>query len=344
MATQAEETQAKEFLKRAEIRTMKKDLLGLREVDAVKERDKIAHIKTLEEQEAEASASAKAMADKEKFGREEVLQKNEGQERIAEKDLKNYATEQERQQIFLLESQRLGFEKQVDEIDQKKDPALKLEKNELLLKKGSWQTKLNSILEQEKKLESEQGFIAEKAKTTTIPSERKSLESRRWDLDKEIQETEKKRWEVEKEIEKIDNRTKEVDKTSEQLVVEKNGLRNKVLGVDKSVREIYSVVMAREEEKRRGMAQDQIAKRETLKKLRESENEKAQRQQWSPTAAKTQIKNAGYLSKAPVAVRKKIEQTTVNEEEQRTKFLHDVEDWSGVTIPPPPVPPVPHKK
>ena len=43
---------------------------------------------------------------------EEVLQKNEGQEKIAEKDLKNYATEQERQQIFLLESQRFGFEKQ----------------------------------------------------------------------------------------------------------------------------------------------------------------------------------------------------------------------------------------
>ena len=50
MATEAEELQAKEFLKRAEIRTMKKDLLALREVDALKERDKIAKLKTLEEQ------------------------------------------------------------------------------------------------------------------------------------------------------------------------------------------------------------------------------------------------------------------------------------------------------
>ena len=49
MATQAEETQAKEFLKRAEIRTMRKDLLSLREADSLKERDKIATIKTLED-------------------------------------------------------------------------------------------------------------------------------------------------------------------------------------------------------------------------------------------------------------------------------------------------------
>ncbi|MGD0577187.1 MAG: hypothetical protein ABSA74_03880, partial [Candidatus Staskawiczbacteria bacterium] len=165
MPTQAEETQAKEFLKRAEIRTMRKDLLSLREADSLKERNKIATIKTLEEQQAEEAKKQQAKAELEKLGREEVLQKNEGQETIAEKDLKNYATEEERQKMFLLESQRFGFEKQIDEIDQKKDPALKLEKNELLLKKRGWQDKLNVILEQEKKLEDEQKVIAEKAKT-----------------------------------------------------------------------------------------------------------------------------------------------------------------------------------
>ena len=57
MPTQAEETQAKEFLKRAEIRTMRKDLLALREADSLKEREKIATIKTLEEQETEDKKS-----------------------------------------------------------------------------------------------------------------------------------------------------------------------------------------------------------------------------------------------------------------------------------------------
>ena len=79
MVTADEETQAKEFLKRAEIRTMKKDLLQLREVDSLKERDKIAKIRTFEEQLA---SSAKAKADKEKSGRQEVLQRSEKQDML----------------------------------------------------------------------------------------------------------------------------------------------------------------------------------------------------------------------------------------------------------------------
>lgn len=223
MATQAEELQAKEFLKRAEIRTMKKDLLELREVDSLKERDKIVKIKTLEEQQAEQEKKLQQIADKDKVQLEEVLQKNESQERIAEKDLKNYATEEERQQVFLLESQRLGFENQVDAIDKEKDPALKLEKNKLLLQKRDLEAKLKSILEQEKKLENEQGVVAQKAQTTTVSSERKGLEERRWDLDKQIQDIEKKRWEVEKQIEGTDNKTKQIDNSLGQLVTEKNG-------------------------------------------------------------------------------------------------------------------------
>ncbi len=355
MATEAEELQAKEFLKRAEIRTMKKDLLTLREVDSLKERDKIAHIKTLEEQQAEQEKKLQATEAVEKTKRENVLQKNEGQERIAEKDLKNYATEQERQQIFMFESQRLGFENQVLEIDSKKDPALKLEKNKLLLQKRDWQTKLNSILEQEKKLEGEQGFIAQKAQTTTIPEERKSLEQRRWDLDKEIQDIEKKRWEVEKQIETIDNRIKQIDKSLEQLMIEKNGLRDKILGMDKSVRDIYSGVIARVEEKRRNEeGLKRTAETETAK-IRTKEKEKIQRQQWSGTAISRQQK---YLSKAPAAVKERLAKSAEQEEQQRTKFLHDVENWSKdkpenqpqvlqqkTNVPPPaaPIPPVPHK-
>jgi len=82
MATETEELQVKEFLKRAEIKTMKKDLLALRESDASKERDKIANIRTLEEQ---LDASTKALATKEEKERQErekmksVLERNEKQ-------------------------------------------------------------------------------------------------------------------------------------------------------------------------------------------------------------------------------------------------------------------------
>ena len=146
MATQAEETQARDFLKRAEIKTMKKDLLALREVDSLKERDKIATIKTLEEQKQEEELSAaKAKGTNEKNAVERVLEMGGVQEAVAEKDLKKYATEQERQQIFLMESQRLELEKKVDAIDKEKDPALKLEKNKLLIQKAEIEKKLNAI-------------------------------------------------------------------------------------------------------------------------------------------------------------------------------------------------------
>ncbi|MEI7424898.1 MAG: hypothetical protein WCK10_02145 [Candidatus Staskawiczbacteria bacterium] len=321
MVTEDEEIQAKEFLKRAEIKTMKKDLSALREVDALKERDKIVKIKTLEEQRAEL-AKKLAVPYPHKPSVEDVLQKNAGEERIAEKDLKDYATEQERQQIFLLESQRLGFEKQIDAIDKEKDPALKLSKNGLLLKKRDWQTKLNSILDEEKKLETEQKFIIEKEQSTTIPTEKKSLEQSRWDLDKKIQDVEKKRWEVEKQIGDIDGQVGQIDKSSEVLVIEKNNLRDKVLGVDKSLRDLYSIVMAREEEKRRGQAQDQIVRREALSKARAIENENVQRQQWTN---KTKIEDKPLFSNVPIPVKKKLEESYAEEERQREKFIKDIE-------------------
>ena len=321
MVTVDEEIQAKEFLKRAEIRTMKKDLAALREADALSERDKIVKIKTLEEQRAEL-AKKLAVPVAPKAGIEEVLTKNEGQERIAEKDLKNYASEEERQQIFLLESQRLGFEKQIDAIDKEKNPALTLDKNKILLQKRDWETKLNSILDEEKKLETEQKFIAEKAQTTTLEAEKKGLEESRWDLDKKIQDVEKKRWEAEKEIETFDAKVGEINKSSEQLVVEKNGLRDKVLGVDKSIREIYTVVMAREEEKRRGQADYQLAQREALAKVRAEKKEVIQRQQWS---GKTKIEDRPFLNNVPIPIKNKMAKSFEDENKQREKFLQDVE-------------------
>jgi uncharacterized coiled-coil protein SlyX len=340
MATELEEIQAKEFLKRAEIRTMKKDLRALREFDALKERDKIAKIKTLEEQRLEHEKQLRELEEAklsvEKTQREKILGENSTQERLAEKDLKQYATEQERQQIFLFESQRLSFEKKVEEIDSKKDPALKLEKNKILLERNNWKTKLDAILEQEKKLEEEQGFITEKSQTSTIASEKKSLEQRRWELEEGIKEIEKKRWEIEKAIENINAQIVENDKSSETLVAEKNDLNQKILGVDKSLREIYSEIVARVEGQRAGKLEEQKLTRETLAKSRLIEKENVQREQWKPAIPvkkgrqKEKIANnivvPGDLS-IPVPIKKKA--VKISEEEvQRKKFTEKVENWA----------------
>lgn len=334
MPTEAEELQAKEFLKRAEVRTMKKDLSIIRESDALRERDKIAKIKTLDEQleefkkANEAAILAKQQEQAEKTQREEVLQQGQTEERLAATQLKDFATEEERQQIFLLESQRFDFEKQIDAIDKDKDPALKLEKNQLLLKQRDWQTKLNSILLDEKKLEDEEKAVTEKSQTTNIASQRKGLEERKWDLEKETQEIEKKRWAIEKEIEDIENKVTEINKSSDMLVTEKNGLRDKVLGVDKSLRDIYSVIIAREEAKRQGKAAEEVARKEELEKARAEERQKVQREQWSGISAKRQSPEDGYLSKAPEVVKKRILESAQGEEERRQQFLQDVESWS----------------
>ena len=371
MVTVDEETQAKEFLKRAEVRTMRKDLRAMRETDALKERDKIAKIKTLEEQldEKKKSLATEAAARAEKTGLEEVLTKNEGQERIAEKDLKSYATEQERQQIFLLESQRLGFEKQIDAIDKEKDPTLKLDKNKWLLSRQDQQNKLNAILAEEKKMEDQQKFITETQQTTTIPSQRQSLEQSRWDLDKKIQDIEKKRWEAEKQVENTNTQISKIDASSNQLIAERSELKNKVLGVDKLLRDIYSVVMAREEDKRRGQAQEEIARRETIAKSRAEENQNVQREQWTGASVKKRVetKEKEHISKSQESFKEKLEESSKIEEKQRKKFIQDVQGLSDIkdaqpqilqknaevspvqkaqetiTISPP-LPPVPHKK
>ena len=101
--------------------------------------------------------------------------------------------------------------------------------------------------------------------------------------------------------------------------------------------------------KERGEAKDQIAKKESLEKLKFAQNEKIQRQQWSPQAAKKQIeiKNAEFLANVPRPAREKAIKSSDYENQQRENFLHDVENWSDqkkeeqVNVP---IPPVPHKK
>lgn len=330
MATEAEELQTREFLKRAEIKTMKKDLQRLREADALKERDKIVQIKTLEEQLGEQAIKQQQQREKEileKEKRGEVLGKNAVEEKIAEKNLKEYATEQERQQIFLFESQRLSLDNQRKEIDEKKDPDLKLQKNNLLIEKRNQEQKLTSVVEQEKKLEEEQKFISDKAQSTAIPAEKKGLEQRRWEVEDEIQKIEKGRWAIEKQIEAINNKIKEIDKTSVVLVTERNVLQQKVLGIDKSLRDIYSGVITREEERRKGQLEEQKLSREALAGARLKDKERVQREQRTGSASITP-KGMEFMKNIPVPVKEKLAKSAESEEEQRKKFMQDVENLS----------------
>jgi len=343
MVTKIDEQQAqqvKEFLKRAEVRTMKKDLQKLREFDALKERDKIAKLKTIEEQQIEAAKKQEAAKQKiqqgvEKQKREEILGKNTEKEREAEKDLKKYAEEGEKQQIFLLESQRVSLEDQIKNLETKEEPELALEKNRALLEQKNWGTKLNSVLEEEKKREDEQKYVEEKENQSAIPAEKKSLEERRSELEDQRQEVEKKRWAVEKELAAIADRIKVIDQSSQDVFTEKNGLHKKIKEIDNSLRAIYSGVIAREEEKRRGEADQQKMQAAELSKTRAEMNERVQREQWTHSTGSGQagipapVKNKEFLREAPSALKEKLAKSFETEEEQRKKFMQTVEEQTN---------------
>jgi len=245
-----EELQVKEFLKRTEVRTMKKDLQRLREGEALRERDKIANIKTIEQERAEKAAKEAAALKnnpelQQQAAVEKILEKNIEQEREAERQLKDYASEAEKQQIFLLESKRVGLKDQVDTIEKVNEPELTLDKNSINLEKGKWQARLNDLLKEEQKIEAEQKVLADRENTTNVPSERKALEKGRWDLEDQRQEIEKKRWAIEKEIQDRDNKIKELDVKLEKFTQDKQKARAEISEIDKELRDIYSKIVER---------------------------------------------------------------------------------------------------
>lgn len=334
MITEVEELQAKEFLERAQVRTMRKDLLMLREADALKERDKIVRMKTVEEEKLEKIKKGDEEKERhDRLERERILHRNIEEEKEAEQQLKEFAEEAEKQQIFLLESERLGFERQIDIFKKQKEPDLTLEKNDILLQKRDWEARLKSIIDEEQKIETEQKFIEEKEKESNIPTEKKSLEERRDELDSQRQEIEKKRWAVEKELAKLEEKLKLVDDDYKRIIAEKNNLKEKIAGTDKLLRGIYSEIIRRVEEKKRGEEAQQKIEEVKKAEIELEKKESVQREQW--TGVPQPPKKQDFLRAIPPSTKEKLIQGIQSEEEHRKQFLQNVENWSEDTLVPP---------
>ncbi len=336
MSTQVEEQQVREFLKRAQVRTMKKDLQALREIDALTERDKIAKIKTLEEQrqeqEKKLKIAEKERTELEKAKRDKVLSENAAQEEMAEKDLRQYATEEELQKIFLFESQKISLEKKIEEVIKRESTDFRNEKNKILGQKGNLQRKLDEIIEKEKKLEEEGKFISQKSQVSSIPSQKKGLEQRELDIEKEIQEIEKKRWAVEKEIQDVENHIREIDKSSEASISEKNDLNEKILDINKSLREIYFGIIEKAEGQKKQKTEELMASREKAAETRSFEKEKVRRQQWGMSSKAEKFYNeVPRPNRLKVPVKKMPAKKIFDieaEESKRKQFMQDVEKWA----------------
>ncbi len=323
-----EELQVKEFLKRTEVRTMKKDLQRLREGEALRERDKIANIKTIEQERAEKAAKEAAALKnnpelQQQAAVEKILEKNIEQEREAEKQLKDYANEAEKQQLFLLESKRVGLKDQVDTIEKVNEPELTLDKNSINLEKGKWQARLNDLLKEEQKIEAEQKVLADRENTTNVPSERKALEKGRWDLEDQRQEIEKKRWAIEKEIQDRDNKIKELDVKLEKFTQDKQKARAEISEIDKELRDIYSKIVERVEQKRAGKEQEQLKARQEAAKLEKERKEKIQRQQWTKSEDTTPPEKE-FMRGVNETMKEKLAKSAQEEEERRKQFLENI--------------------
>lgn len=328
--TENEELQAKEFLKRIEIKTMKKDLQKLREADALEERDRIVRGipaqagKATEEKNPSAATPlhiAQEASLQTKRQREKILSRSANEEREAEKQIKSYAEESEKQQIFILESQRLGLEKQIDILEQEKEPSSALEKNKILIEKRGQEAKLSNVVAEEQKVEEEQKFIGEKEKTSNVPSEKKSLEERRGELETKRQEVEKKRWVIEKEIKNIEEGLIKIDADYQKIIGEKNSLKEKIKIINRSLRDIYSIIIKRVEDKKRGALEQQQTEAAKLEQQASEEKEKIQRKQWTHSASPG---GKEFLKSASNRMKERIGKSIGAEEEQRKKFLEDI--------------------
>ena len=256
------------------------------------------------------------------------MQKNNEEEKEAKTNLKKYATESEKQQIFLLESERFGLDNQIKTLEEQKEPDLKLQKNRILLIKGDWEKKLATILEEEKKLETEQKFISEREKETNISSEKQSLEKRRWDMEKERQKTETKRWEIEREIVKTDGQVKALDHDYEKIIAEKNGLKDKKSELDSSLRSIYSKIIRNIEDQRAEKERDKRMAQGEVAEKRAEEKEKIQRTQWSSTLSPQMGREKEFLKGVSIPAKEKLLSQAENEEEDRKKFMENVRKWA----------------
>lgn len=129
--------------------------------------------------------------------------------------------ETERQQIFLLKSRRTELENQVSAINKEKWPFLLSKKNKVLAKKAVWQKKLDSLIKEEKPETEEQ---------------KQNIDRRKWPAEKEMAN-------IEKEIAGI-------DENYEKIGTEEDELKKKIERIDASLKEIYSAIAKRENEKR----------------------------------------------------------------------------------------------
>lgn len=329
-----EETQLKEFLNRTEVRTMKKDLHKLRENIALKQRDQIIKVKTPEEQmvqkanveQIKQEQARKVEFEKQKIAQTTVSQNQTAEENVAISQLKESATEEERQQIFYLETEKTNLEKELITLQREKEPPLLLQKNRDMLERNAAEEKLKAFLDEEKKLEQEQTFIEKSEKTANATPDKKDLEEKRWGLEAKREELEKKRWAMEKDLQTAEEKIKITEGEYQKLLAEQKLISDKITTTNESIKNTYERIMLREQEnikaKREQRDQEALSRADIEAKKKEEVRRQERINREMPTSQPTED------SAKQEKLAQKIHEGAEEEAGERQKFLKRIDEWA----------------
>ncbi len=265
---------------------------------------------------------------------EKVLQHTTNQEDAAMAGIKQYATEDEKQQIFLLESQRTSLQRQLKTGDKPQESSLILEKNQILIEQKNWQKKLNPIIEEEAKNEAEQKLLEQKEALSNVSGERQNLEKQRWALEDKRKGMEKKRWVIEEKLSELQSQIQNLDQGYLQSNNKEGDIKNQIISIDDSLRLIYADIKEREEAKRKETSAHSVKSEATIIQQQKELQQQRQHERITQIKEKTYIKETPLaarpaFNKSPSAAIEKLVTATKTEEAHRRKFMEDVEKWAA---------------
>jgi|GEM_PF-4582755 hypothetical protein len=360
MAISNQDTEVREFLQRVKIRTMKKDLARVREADSLKEREKIGKIKVTKEP---VNIDSQDGADKNTISdvptpvkvptppmpmvddtdplakipsqlenilpsppqkKVPIITNQSTQENQAKEKVKQFATEPEKQQIFLLESQRLTLARQLQPDNTKINPRLTSEKNKLAAEQKNLQKRLAPLVARAEENETKEKSIEDREATADNSVQKQSLAKEKSALEEQKQRINTERWFVEKELVKLEEKMAELNENYHQFTGHERSIKEDMATIDGKLRSIYHSIIEREKAKKRAEAA-------TLKKEPEPtthDHKPNMREAIELPLSENQEPEKEYLKGVPPATKEKLTKSAATEEKQRKKFIEDVEKWA----------------
>ncbi len=296
MAIETQQPQGKILFKRTDIVTMKKDIKMLRELDARKEGEKILAPKTTVAPAQPVLQPKSTNIPIEEKVVEQIHQQD--QEKMAK--ARPYASEAEKQQIFTLETQIADIKKQLQSLGTQEQPSLNLKKNQVLLQQEQQKKQLDELIKEEEKIGKEIAVVEKAESTITVPTERSHLERERAAMENKRQETEKKRWAAEQDLSKLNDQMKGLEANYQGFGDQETALKEKIAKINDSLRAIYAEIIQRENSKPKAVP--------TL----------------TPEPKSTPAKIVSSAFVPP-----KRDDGAAKENEQRKKFMEDIEAWAN---------------